>query len=214
MIRKCRSVSFLLASLASGCSSIGHHDDRNSDNEFNAPQSEAVATVETAVDVKQWQEVPKFTSTGESRENLYSEPSDKNPEVMRVLEELDNVYYTDRSNYKGLFDTYENVVRHDVIFANDSMNLGTAGKARVRAILPDYDPETDIVSLIGCSSGKTSIKNGNKVLALERVRRLQQELTDLGVEEAKIFSEGCWAPVHFDDFPRRGVVVSILRKQK
>lgn len=204
----CRNVSVVIFSVASGCSVLTHSSSPISADEPVALKSNAAGVAESAVDISQWQDVPGYMPTDQPQGEAYPDLSSKE------LEELDNMYYTDQSNFADLFDKYEPVTRHDVIFANDSMNLGSAGKARVRAILPDYDPQTDIVSLIGCSHGKTSIESGNQTLALERVRRLQQELTNLGIDKENIFSEGCWAPVHFDEFPRRGVVVSILRQKK
>lgn len=203
-MRKSISICVILASLASGCTTL-RSDNNRVDNESDSYLS---GNEHADVDIEQWQKV-----SGSEVPNQSGSAKFPYTEESRQLEELDNFYYTDQSNFESLFARYNLVVRHDIIFPNDSMNLGSAGKARVRAILPDFDSETDIVSLIGCSHGKTSAVGGNQALALERVKRLQQELISIGIDKEKIFSEGCWAPVYFDRFPRRGVVVSILRQQ-
>lgn len=138
----------------------------------------------------------------------YSDLLDKKPE------DLDNMYYTDRSNFSDIFDSYEQVEKHIIVFPNDSMVLGPKGKAKARAIFNNIQPETEILSMVGCSHGNTAIEDGNRVLAIGRVKRIRDEFVDLGVDREQLFAEGCWAPVHFDEvFPRRGVVVSVLREK-
>jgi len=75
-----------------------------------------------------------------------------------------------------------------------------------------FDPVTDVISVIGCSHGRTNLKNGNAYLATQRAERVKEELLLVGIDANKVLSEGCWANKHFDKMPARGVVVSHRRK--
>jgi len=153
---------------------------------------------------------PSLTSPASAESPLveYAELINADPE------ELENLYLTNESSFGDIFDEYLPVSETVIVFANDSKVLGPKGKQRVRDLFSTINPDTDIVGLIGCSHGKTDIDDGNRVLAIGRVLRVKNEFTDLGVDNARVFAEGCWAPVHYDEvFPRRGVVVSIMREK-
>jgi len=123
-----------------------------------------------------------------------------------------NLYDTRTSNYAGLFADYEDVESEILIFANDSMNLGKKNKDVVKRYVSRMNPDTDVISVIGCSHGKSSIANGNSVLAIGRANRVKEAFVIAGVEYGKVLDEGCWAPRHFDEMmPRRGVVLTLKR---
>ena len=92
------------------------------------------------------------------------------------------------------------------------MIMGKTNKLLLRKLENRFNPSTDIISVIGCSHGKTALKNGNAYLATQRAERVKEELVLVGIESDKVLSEGCWASKHFDKMPSRGVVVSHRRK--
>ena len=75
----------------------------------------------------------------------------------------------------------------------------------------NFNSETDVVSVIGCSHGKSKLKNGNAYLANNRAFRVKEEFVLAGLDPDKVLEEGCWAPVEFADLPARGVVVKHRR---
>jgi len=126
-----------------------------------------------------------------------------------------NMYELGRSNYEELLAGFSEVHQEILIFPNDSMILGEGNKRRVRAIARMIERDTDVVSIIGCSHGRSSIKNGNAVLATCRAQRVMQEFLTEGIQESRILEEGCWAPVYYDEvMPRRGVVVTVKREPR
>lgn len=124
-----------------------------------------------------------------------------------------NIRSTLVSNFESeLVDT--RIVKEKVLtFANDSTRMGSNNKAHVAALLKDFNPDSDVVSIIGCSHGNTSIAGGQEALALGRAARVRDELLFSGIPDQNILAEGCWAGDHFDEgMPRRGVVISLRRK--
>jgi len=130
------------------------------------------------------------------------------------ISELENQYTLGESNFQETIDDLEPVIKQIIVFPNDSMRLGRKGKAQLREVADEFSRQTDYVSIVGCSHGNTSIKNGNEILAKGRVIRVADEYQRLGIDPDRILAEGCWAPVHFDEeFPRRAVVVNLFRKK-
>ena len=78
-----------------------------------------------------------------------------------------NLYDTRRSNSADVLDGYDEVVSHVLVFPDDSLKLGPDNKAIISDVLEAMAPETDILSVVGCSHGATSIAddNGNALLA-------------------------------------------------
>lgn len=70
-----------------------------------------------------------------------------------------------------------------------------------------------MISVVGCSHGNTALKGGNEALAIGRANRVKEALLYAGVESKKVLEEGCWANIHYDDLPRRGVVIELKRKK-
>lgn len=123
-----------------------------------------------------------------------------------------NMYDDFISNYSDVFEEYEEIERATLIFPNDSLRIGDNNKAIIEQLAADMNPETDVLSVIGCSHGNTNIDNGNSLLALGRANRVKESFLFLGVEHDKVLEEGCWAPVLFNQMPKRGVVVSLKRR--
>jgi len=98
------------------------------------------------------------------------------------------------------------------VFGNDSMVLGSTNKSLIDQFVDNEIREGDVVSLIGCSNGPTSLEIGNEGLALGRAQRVTEALTSRGVPRENVLDEGCWAPVSAQDrFPNRGVVMELWR---
>ena len=125
-----------------------------------------------------------------------------------------NMYLTRRSNFADVTAGYEKLVQSILVFPNDSLMMGRNNKQLLRDMMSQFDDQTDLVSVIGCSHGKTSLNDGNRRLAQGRAARVKDELTALGIDESLILDEACWANVHFDEMmPRRGVVLTIRRQK-
>ncbi len=126
-----------------------------------------------------------------------------------------NIYETMISNYRDVFAGYVDVDQSILVFPNDSLRLGDVNKGIIERYVAEMDPDTDVLSVIGCSHGDTEINNGNSLLALGRANRVKEALMFSGLEHDQILDEGCWAPQLFDDvMPRRGVVLTLKRQKK
>lgn len=117
------------------------------------------------------------------------------------------------SAFTNIRDDYVRVRGETVIFADDSLRLGPQGKQQVEAFLQEYQPNVDLIGLIGCSNGPTKLEIGNQGLALGRSQRVAEELLALGVPRESILDEGCWSETSAGGrFPSRGVVLELLRR--
>ena len=123
-----------------------------------------------------------------------------------------NVFDLTESNYRALFARYDDVTSTILVFANDSMTLGQQNKRAIAKLAARLQPDTDIVSVIGCSHGYTDLDNGNSLLALGRANRVKEAFVHAGVDYTQVLDEGCWSSEYFDEvMPRRGVVVTLKR---
>lgn len=126
-----------------------------------------------------------------------------------------NYFETGESNYGGLFDEYDDVVSSVLIFPNDSLRLGNSNKAIIDQYVSKLNPETDVLSVLGCSLGTTKIANGNSLLAIGRANRVKEAFLFSGLAHNQVLEEGCWAPEFVQmELPSRGVVVTLKRKKK
>lgn len=124
-----------------------------------------------------------------------------------------NIFYSDDSNYASIFENYEDIKSVTLVFDNESMRLGRENKSVITSLQALINPETDLVSIVGCSHGRTALKNGNGVLAVGRANRVKEAFMIAGVDQDILLDEGCWANGRYHDtMPRRGVVVAIKRK--
>lgn len=124
-----------------------------------------------------------------------------------------NVRDLGESNFASVFDDFGIVDEAILRFDNDSVRMGQGNKYRVRRFVEQFNVESDVLSVIGCSNGPTSLAIGQEGLALGRAQRVKEELLYAGVPEANILEEGCWAEDYFDNrMPRRGVVLTLKRR--
>lgn len=124
-----------------------------------------------------------------------------------------NIFGTLESNFGDVFAEYEDVQKVTLVFPDDSMHLGDTNKEIIQNYKAMMDPDTDVLSVIGCSLGPTEINNGNAVLALGRASRVKEALMFSGVQPEKVLDEGCWAPQDAVEnlMPDRGVVLTLKR---
>lgn len=148
-------------------------------------------------------------------EQSFTEPAADEPKSFGGLVKQ-NMREIMRSNFASLFDEYDVVDQAVLVFPNDSLRIGNKNKSTVTQYVKNFNPETDIMSVIGCSHGRTSTgdggKGGNQLLALGRANRVKEALIFSGVDQAQIYEEGCWDDEYFDEvMPRRGVVLTHKR---
>jgi len=126
-----------------------------------------------------------------------------------------NIFDLKQSNYHSLFEQYEDVHESTIIFDNDSFILGWENKLLVSRLTKKYNSETDVVSVVGCSNGKTSVGIDNSTLAIARANRVKEELMMAGVNGERVLEEACYSAEYADELglPRRGVQVKIKRKK-
>ena len=123
-----------------------------------------------------------------------------------------NVHDLQQSNYVEVFNDYYDVEQQTLFFPNDSLRLGNENKRKLNQLAGRVDPETDIVSVIGCSHGDSSIPNGNQILAEGRTQRVAESLMIAGLDPDLILDEACWASEYWDEMaPRRGVMITHKR---
>jgi len=127
--------------------------------------------------------------------------------------EVNNLFYGDHSSFASVLDDHDKIYRQVIVFGNDSMILGGTNKSLIDQFVDNEIREGDVISLIGCSNGPTTLEIGNEGLALGRAQRVTEALTSRGVPRDKVLDEGCWAPVSAQDrFPNRGVVMELWRR--
>lgn len=123
-----------------------------------------------------------------------------------------NVADKGSSNYDRLLVDKRDVAAEVLVFADDSYVLGSENKQLLGSIMSGFNPDTDVVSVVGCSTGVTKIENGNAALAIGRANRVKEALLYSGISHDKIYDEGCWSPeANSTPFPNRGVVITIKR---
>ena len=125
---------------------------------------------------------------------------------------LQNVHDIRESNFESVFAQYDDVSDVTLVFPNDSLRLGDRNKTILNSLAGRLNPETDIISIIGCSHGNTTLENGNQLLAEGRAQRVTESLMFAGVDPDLIKDEACWAAGYWDEVaPRRGVLVTHKR---
>ena len=127
--------------------------------------------------------------------------------------EVNNLFYGGGSTFSSLLDNYQRVHKQVIVFGNDSMVLGDTNKSLIDQLVDSKFRNGDIISLVGCSNGATSLDIGNEGLALGRAKRVTEALLNRGIAREYVLDEGCWAPVSAGDaFPSRGVVLELWRE--
>lgn len=127
--------------------------------------------------------------------------------------EVNNLFHGGESAFSSLLDDYNKIQRQIIVFGDDSLVLGETNKSLLDQFVESQYQRGDIISLVGCSNGPTSLEIGNEGLALGRAKRVTVALMTRGVEREQVLNEGCWAPVSAGDaFPNRGVVLELWRE--
>ncbi len=127
--------------------------------------------------------------------------------------ERQNMHETRVSSFAKFTRGYKGIYKQVLAFPNDSLAMSDDVMSELNQFADRFKPETDVLSVIGCSHGNTALENGNALLAIGRSKRVRQYLVEQGIPVNRVLDEGCWAPVHFDEkMPRRGVVVELKRK--
>ena len=49
-----------------------------------------------------------------------------------------------------------------MVFPNDSLHMGAANKRRARELAAAFDPERDVISVLGCSHGRTALATATR----------------------------------------------------
>lgn len=149
---------------------------------------------------KGWQVVP---SSEEALSLLISHPQGL---AIAAPRKEANVFDSGTSNYNTSGYTVEDELV--LVFANDSMKIGSTNKIILQDMAARFDKDTDLLSVMGCSMGRTSIPNGNELLAVGRANRVKEELIMASIPAESILDEGCWSGERDDQIPARGVVVT------
>ncbi len=123
-----------------------------------------------------------------------------------------NVLELGQSNFAPMLANYDVQSETTLVFANDSLRLGDDNKRIVREWANNFNPDTDFISVIGCSHGKSRIASGNEFLAIGRANRVKEALIVSQVPATHILDEGCWASTWQENLPARGVILTHRRK--
>ena len=127
---------------------------------------------------------------------------------------LENMAHVFDDAFASLSDNYTRIRRESVIFPNDSQVLGRSGKLVVKKVIGQFSENSDLVGIVGCSNGNTSLAIGNEGLALGRAKRIAEEFYSAGLSRDRVFNEGCWGPdAGTPGFPNRGVVIDLWRRK-
>lgn len=154
------------------------------------------------------------TTIGQAEQDVFiTGIADSEPEAAAEFRTAvkQNIYHTDVSNYADLFANYDDVRQEVLVFGNDSMRLGNRNKRTVQEFAEQFDPATDLLSIIGCSHGRSQVANGNAVLAVGRANRVKEAFLFAGIDSEKVLEEGCWNGEYHESMPRRGVVLTLKR---
>ena len=181
-----------------------------------APEIPQVATLET--------DAAETPPTGNSVSGLVMEnqaesvDDSSGPDVKPDFAErpatapIHNVRELGKSNFTSVFKQYDDISNLTLIFPNDSLFLGDRNSDILMSLAEEINPSTDIISIIGCSHGRTALENGNQLLAEGRTDRVAESLLFAGVQPDLILTEACWASEYWDEMaPRRGVMVTHKR---
>jgi len=186
--------------------------DTNASEQASAPILERPVTVAAPIisDLPEGVfEGPSAESGTVVAESLAGNKSASGFETIRKI----NIAVTGESNYVSLLAGKKDVVEETLIFGDDSYVLGVRNKQILGEMMNSFNPDTDVVSVVGCSTGVTKIENGNAALAIGRANRVKEALLYSGIPHDKIFDEGCWSPqANSTPFPNRGVVVTAVSR--
>lgn len=123
-----------------------------------------------------------------------------------------NLFDTLTSNYAPAFVDYRDLDRVVLVFGDESLRLDGRGEMHVARLVKRLDPATDLVSIVGCSHGPSSLPGGNAALAIGRANRVKEAFLSAGVDHRLLVEEGCWSAEDASAFPARGVILTHKRR--
>lgn len=151
--------------------------------------------------------------------NMLAEPQEPTPPLVvpdepgaRKWLAQRNMLEIGQSNFKELLQGSTKKSESLLIFPNDSLHLGKSNRHTIANLIDSIDVSQDMVSVIGCSHGKTAIDNGNEYLANGRANRVMEELVLHDIPREIILNEGCWDNRPNATMPARGVLLSIRQR--
>jgi len=116
------------------------------------------------------------------------------------------------SQYAESFVGYLDIVSQLHQFSYKSRRISTAAYNEMREIIEDFNPDTDLISILGCSLGNDASQSENKALAKVRATRVKRALIRSGIGPNKIFDESCWDISSWDaNSIRRAVILTHKR---
>ncbi|PID59739.1 MAG: hypothetical protein CSB44_12580 [Gammaproteobacteria bacterium] len=126
----------------------------------------------------------------------------------RIVNILDGT----QSPFRKLLEGYVNVNERMVTFPEDSASIGRENREIIEDFLVDFEFDTDVVHLLGCSNGNEADGIKHDVMARQRGANVRQVLIRFGVPASRIYVDGCWKSGESDlHFPQRAVLLTLKR---
>ena len=130
---------------------------------------------------------------------------------------INNLYYTNESNFVDVLDGYQPdtgpASQQTLVFSDTRMVLSDQHHAQLVTLLSEFDPSTDVITLLGSSTEPTDYPDGNRGLAMGRSAQVVDYLLTAGVSRTRIYEEGCWAGHALNErYPRSAVIARIHRR--
>ena len=138
-------------------------------------------------------------------------PSDPRGSRLKKVDVKKNVAEIGGSNFRSIFKEYTDQQTHVLIFANNSVKLGKSNKKVIQKIVNEFNASTDVISVVGCSNGKSKDVSANARLAQGRAEQVKEAFLVAGIDRQNILDEACWSPQAVAGLPSRGVVVALKR---
>ena len=146
-----------------------------------------------------------------SYRHLFADTAVVGAGAIATLAPAANVRELGRSNYASWLDALDTVVEHGLTFAPGSDRLDATDVALIDDVLGRFEAATDVVSIVGYSSGGSAGPETNREMAMRRADRVREALTAVGVPADRVFVEGYWSESVEDGVPSRGAVLSLRR---
>ncbi len=126
---------------------------------------------------------------------------------------VNNLYYTNQTNFTALLTGYNEAVHDMLEFSGQQMALTEQHHTVLADFLKNFDASTDVITLMGSSTVPTDYPGGNRALAMGRSALVVEYLLAAGVSRTRILEEGCWSDHEIvERYPASAVVTTIHRK--
>jgi len=123
-----------------------------------------------------------------------------------------NVPAPEASSYRPLYADYAVVDERRIVFAPDSSALDVAAREALDALERQFDPRTDLVSVLGCAHGPNAGPRDNAALAAERAGTLRRRLLAHGLPARRVLDEACWSD-EIERAPGHAALVALRRRR-